>query len=245
MDLAESSRPIDIDHADRGARPAQRSAAHRRRGVCLEPGGGRARASQHRALRQDCARQGAAARRDFSLRAPPLREPATSPILPKTYLNDTEAAIFQLSEKRIGRGFHGRAGDRARDLRIGRRAAAAWTANHRTGHALHRSRRDDVAGLQRSDLVIIAARPSMGKTAFAMNIAENAAIEDQQVVGVFSLEMSREALLHAPALFAGPRGRAQDAYRIAVAGRYARKLCAPWSNWRMLRSSSMTRRAFH
>jgi len=43
--------------------------------------------------------------------------------------------------------------------------------------------------------VIIAARPSMGKTAFVMNIAENAAIEDQQVVGVFSLEMSREALL--------------------------------------------------
>ena len=35
----------------------------------------------------------------------------------------------------------------------------------------------------------------MGKTAFVMNIAENAAIEDQQVVGVFSLEMSREALL--------------------------------------------------
>jgi replicative DNA helicase len=51
------------------------------------------------------------------------------------------------------------------------------------------------SGMQRSDLVIIAARPSMGKTAFVMNIAENAAIQDQQVVGVFSLEMSREALL--------------------------------------------------
>jgi replicative DNA helicase len=51
------------------------------------------------------------------------------------------------------------------------------------------------SGLQRSDLVILAARPSMGKTAFVMNIAENAAIEDQGVVGVFSLEMSREALL--------------------------------------------------
>src|SRR5258708_14761814 len=51
------------------------------------------------------------------------------------------------------------------------------------------------SGLQRSDLVIIAARPSMGKTAFGMNIAENAAIKDQEVVGVFSLEMSREALL--------------------------------------------------
>jgi replicative DNA helicase len=44
-------------------------------------------------------------------------------------------------------------------------------------------------------LIVIAARPSMGKTAFAMNIAENAAVTDGKVVGVFSLEMSREALL--------------------------------------------------
>jgi replicative DNA helicase len=51
------------------------------------------------------------------------------------------------------------------------------------------------SGLQKSDLIIIAARPSMGKTAFAMNIAENAAILDQKVVAVFSLEMSNEALL--------------------------------------------------
>jgi replicative DNA helicase len=51
------------------------------------------------------------------------------------------------------------------------------------------------SGFQRADLIIIAARPSMGKTAFAMNIAENASIEDQKVVGMFSLEMSREALL--------------------------------------------------
>src|SRR5258706_4009811 len=64
-----------------------------------------------------------------------------------------------------------------------------------TGLATHYENLDEMtSGLQRSDLVIIAARPSMGKTAFAMNIAENAAIKDQQVVGVFSLEMSREAL---------------------------------------------------
>src|SRR5260370_13810167 len=51
------------------------------------------------------------------------------------------------------------------------------------------------SGLKKADLVIIAARPSMGKTAFAINVAENAAIRDKKVVGVFSLEMSREALL--------------------------------------------------
>ena len=51
------------------------------------------------------------------------------------------------------------------------------------------------SGLQKSDLVILAARPSMGKTAFAMNIAENSAIVDGKVVAIFSLEMSREALL--------------------------------------------------
>ena len=51
------------------------------------------------------------------------------------------------------------------------------------------------SGLQPSDLVIIAARPSMGKTALAMNIAENAAVLGQKVVAFFSLEMSKKALL--------------------------------------------------
>lgn len=48
---------------------------------------------------------------------------------------------------------------------------------------------DLTAGFQRSDLVIIAGRPSMGKTALAMNIAENAAIQEKLKVAVFSLEM--------------------------------------------------------
>ncbi|MBU0996335.1 MAG: replicative DNA helicase [Proteobacteria bacterium] len=50
------------------------------------------------------------------------------------------------------------------------------------------------SGLQRSDLIIIAARPSMGKTAFALNIARNMAIESRIPVAVFSLEMSKEQL---------------------------------------------------
>ena len=51
------------------------------------------------------------------------------------------------------------------------------------------------SGLQPSDLIIIAARPSMGKTAFCLNVAQNAAIKAGAVVGIFSLEMSKESLV--------------------------------------------------
>jgi replicative DNA helicase len=50
------------------------------------------------------------------------------------------------------------------------------------------------SGLQPSDLIVIAGRPSMGKTTFAMNIAENVAIEAKQPVAVFSMEMPGDAL---------------------------------------------------
>lgn len=50
------------------------------------------------------------------------------------------------------------------------------------------------AGLQPSDLIIVAGRPSMGKTALAMNIVQNTAIAHKTAVGVFSLEMSKEQL---------------------------------------------------
>ncbi|MGP8251870.1 MAG: replicative DNA helicase [Terracidiphilus sp.] len=51
------------------------------------------------------------------------------------------------------------------------------------------------SGLQKSELIVIAARPSMGKTALAINMAQNAAINHNAIVAVFSLEMSRESLL--------------------------------------------------
>ena len=50
------------------------------------------------------------------------------------------------------------------------------------------------AGLQKADLIIVAGRPSMGKTAFAINIAEHAAIRDKLSVAVFSMEMPGEQL---------------------------------------------------
>ncbi len=51
------------------------------------------------------------------------------------------------------------------------------------------------SGLQKSDLIIIAGRPSMGKTSFMLNIAENVAIDYKIPVGVFSLEMSKEQIV--------------------------------------------------
>jgi len=51
------------------------------------------------------------------------------------------------------------------------------------------------SGLQPSDLILVAARPSMGKTAFALNIAQNAAIKHKIPVAIFSLEMSKEQLV--------------------------------------------------
>ena len=52
------------------------------------------------------------------------------------------------------------------------------------------------AGMQPSDLILIAARPSMGKTAFVLNIAEYVAFRQNQTVAIFSLEMSKEQLVN-------------------------------------------------
>ncbi len=109
-------------------------------------------------------------------------------------LNDTEAQIFQLSEKRIGRGFMG-----VQEIikeSFGSIDALLQRGRRITGLETHYADLDQLtSGFQKSDLIIVAARPSMGKTSFAMNIAENAAIEDGKTVAVFSLEMSKEALL--------------------------------------------------
>lgn len=65
-----------------------------------------------------------------------------------------------------------------------------------TGLATHYIEFDRMTcGLQNGELIIIAARPSMGKTAWAINIAQNAAVQDGKTVAVFSLEMSKEQLV--------------------------------------------------
>ena len=52
------------------------------------------------------------------------------------------------------------------------------------------------AGMQPSDLILVAARPSMGKTAFVLNIAQHVAFHDGKSVAIFSLEMSKEQLVN-------------------------------------------------
>jgi replicative DNA helicase len=114
--------------------------------------------------------------------------------LAEEILNDTEAAIFQISEKRIGRGFMG-VTEIVKES-FGSVDTLLQRGQRITGLATHYTDLDEMtSGFQKADLIIIAARPSMGKTSLAMNIAENASIEDKKVVGMFSLEMSREALL--------------------------------------------------
>lgn len=72
---------------------------------------------------------------------------------------------------------------------------------HRDTHALtglatgFRDLDAKTSGLQRTDLIIVAARPSMGKTALCLTLAQNAAIQENAVVAVFSLEMSKEQLV--------------------------------------------------
>ena len=109
-------------------------------------------------------------------------------------LGRAEQAIFQLSENRIGQGFLN-IPEIVRNS-FGSLEELYARGQEITGLATHYTLLDKLtSGLQPSDLIIVAARPSMGKTAFSMNIAENAAVLDGKVVGVFSLEMSREALL--------------------------------------------------
>src|SRR6266852_5532043 len=105
-----------------------------------------------------------------------------------------EAAIFQVAEKRIGQGFMGI--PEIVKSSFGSIDKLYEQGQRITGLATHFEQLDNMtSGLQKSALVIIAARPSMGKTAFAINIAENAAVRDNKVVGVFSLEMSRESMV--------------------------------------------------
>jgi len=109
-------------------------------------------------------------------------------------LDRAESAIFQIAEDRVRAGLIG-IKDVVREgyprlekiFSEGRRITGLPTG--------YPGLDNETAGLQSSELIILAARPSMGKTAFALNIAGNIALRQKQPVAIFSLEMSKESLL--------------------------------------------------
>lgn len=109
-------------------------------------------------------------------------------------LDRAEAALFSLSEKRIRSGFVP-----VRDFEVdtARLLEKLYTEKEMiTGVATGFKDFDRLtSGLQSSDLVIVAARPSMGKTALCLNIAQHVALRLNKPVGMFSLEMSKEQLV--------------------------------------------------
>lgn len=110
-------------------------------------------------------------------------------------LDHAEQQIFALAEARTRQSFS-RVGPVADRVLARVKEHAAGQATGITGLSTGFTELDDLtSGLQRTDLVIIAGRPSMGKTAFCLTLAQNAAVRSDAVVAVFSLEMSKEQLV--------------------------------------------------
>jgi replicative DNA helicase len=109
-------------------------------------------------------------------------------------LDQAEAKIFHVSQQRKPDGFM-----RIKELlwpTMERIEALQRGGKTITGVASGFDDLDEMtSGFQAADLVIVAARPSMGKTAFCLNVAQHAAIEDHVPVAFFSLEMSKESLV--------------------------------------------------
>src|SRR5580698_8987756 len=109
-------------------------------------------------------------------------------------LNAAESGLLEVTERGITRGFAS-IPEIVRDS-FGTIDNLYKEGREVTGLATHFTDFDKMtSGLQASELIIIAARPSMGKTAWAINIAQNAAVNGGKVVAIFSLEMSKESLL--------------------------------------------------
>ncbi len=110
-------------------------------------------------------------------------------------LDEAERAIFEISEKRLKKGFESvnpllhATFERIEELYHTSRTGV-------TGIPSGYKKLDEfTAGFQKSDFIVLAGRPSMGKTAYALNLARHAAVEHKIPVGIFSLEMSSEALV--------------------------------------------------
>ncbi|GBE14464.1 MAG TPA: replicative DNA helicase [Proteobacteria bacterium] len=109
-------------------------------------------------------------------------------------IDEAERRIFKISDRRIGAAFYS-----IREIvksSFSTIEGLYARKEHVTGVPTGFKDIDDLtSGLQSSDLIIVAGRPSMGKTAFALNIAHNAACKSKLNVAIFSLEMAREQLV--------------------------------------------------
>ncbi len=108
-------------------------------------------------------------------------------------LDDAEKAIFRVAEDRLKSGFLPLRVVAEQSLKVIEELTQRQELI--TGIATGFPQLDELtAGLQPADLVILAARPAMGKTALALNLALHAALRQARTVAIFSLEMSREQL---------------------------------------------------
>jgi replicative DNA helicase len=113
----------------------------------------------------------------------------------KQLLEEAEQKVFQIADQRARAGGGFKPIKSLLSAAIDRIDTLFRSEGHLTGVSTGFTDFDEMtSGMQPSDLVIVAGRPSMGKTTFAMNIAENVAIKERVPVAVFSMEMPGEQL---------------------------------------------------
>lgn len=109
-------------------------------------------------------------------------------------LSDAEQRIMEISSRRMSSGFIA-----IRDVLMDVFERVEHLYNHKGGTTGIPSGFSDLdkmtSGFQSSDLIIVAARPSVGKTAFALNIAQNVSVRAKETVAIFSLEMGAAQLV--------------------------------------------------
>lgn len=111
-------------------------------------------------------------------------------------LDLAESKVFEIAEKRTGENEGPQNVESVLGKTIDRLEALIKTNKEVTGVSSGYTDLDKkTSGLQPSDLIIVAARPSMGKTTFAMNLCENAMLMEEKPVLVFSLEMPAEQIM--------------------------------------------------
>lgn len=116
----------------------------------------------------------------------------------KEILDEAEREVFHIAEKRTSSNEGPKNVIDILEQTISKIEQLSQNKNHNGVTGVTTGFKDldkKTAGLQRSDLIIVAARPSMGKTTFAMNLCENAALASEKPVLVFSLEMPADQIM--------------------------------------------------